>query len=65
MRAAQIGVFSRGGCSSFNTPAVFGSVKKSFDWIKQVVEDEMPGEGYCPMKKKMKKMRTEWEWGNE
>ena len=50
IRAAQIGVFSRGGCFTFNSPSVFGSVKMSFDWIKQVVEDEMGGTGYCPMK---------------
>ena len=53
-QAAQIGVFSRGGCSSFNAPTVFGSVKMSFDWIKQVVENEMGVKGYCPKKN---------EWG--
>ena len=50
IRAAQIGVFSRRGCSSFNAPTVFGSVKMSFDWIKQVVENEMGVKVYCPKK---------------
>jgi len=50
VRATQIGTVSRGhGCAGFNHPAVFGSVKKSYDWIKEVVEKEMKGE-YCPKK---------------
>ena len=51
-RATQIGTVSRGdGCGFFNMPAIFGSVKMSFDWIKEVVEKEMGGKGYCPKKK--------------
>ena len=47
-RAAQIGVVSRGyGCAGFNSPAVFGSVKMSYDWIEKTVKDEMKDEGYC------------------
>ena len=30
----------------FNSPAVFGSVKNSFNWIKKIVETEMK-EGFC------------------
>jgi len=51
MRATQIGTVSRGhGCAGFNSPAVFGSVKMSFDWIKEVVEKEMKKEEFCPKK---------------
>jgi len=51
MRATQIGTVSRGhGCAGFNSPAVFGSVKMSFDWIKEVVENEMKEEEFCPKK---------------
>jgi len=51
MRATQIGTVSRGhGCAGFNSPAVFGSVKMSFDWIKEVVEKEMKKEEFCPQK---------------
>ena len=49
MRATQIGVVSRGrGCAKFNSPAIFGSVKRAYGWIKEVVEKEMGGKGYCP-----------------
>ena len=52
-RATQIGVVSRGaGCAGFNSPAIFGSVKMSFDWIKQVVKKEMSEGGFCPKKEK-------------
>ena len=47
-RAWQIGTVSRGaGCAGFNSPAVFGSVKMSFDWIKKVVEKEMKKKEFC------------------
>jgi len=52
VRATQIGTVSRGdGCADFNAPAIFGSVKKALSWIKEVVEKEMKGKGYCPKKK--------------
>ena len=48
MRAFQIGTISRGiGCASFNSPGIFGSIKKSFSWIKETVENEMKNVGYC------------------
>ena len=51
IRATQIGTVSRGaGCAFFNAPALFPSVKKSFNWIKEVVEKEMKREEYCPKK---------------
>ena len=53
VRATQIGTMSRGAdCAGFNSPAIFGSVKMSFEWIKQVIEEEMEGKGYCQRKKK-------------
>ena len=49
------------GCAAFNSPAIYGSVQvvvgvwghsvtvqASFDWIKEVVEEEMGGEQACP-----------------
>jgi len=49
IKATQIGTVSRGsGCASFNNPAVFGSIKKSFNWIKEVVQQEMKKEDFCP-----------------
>ena len=51
-RATQTGVVSRGkGCAFFNSPAIFGSVKMVFGWIKEIVEKEMDGKGYCPQKR--------------
>jgi len=51
MRATQIATVSRGaGCAFFNAPGLFPSVKKSFNWIKEVVEKEMKKEDYCPKK---------------
>ena len=50
-RATQIATVSRGeGCANFNSPAVMGSVKMVFDWIKEVVEKEMKKEEFCPKK---------------
>ena len=51
VRAWQIGTVSCGhGCAGFNSPAVFGSVKMSYDWIKEVVEKEMKTEEFCSKK---------------
>jgi len=51
VRATQIGTVSRGeGCAYFNAPAIFGSVKKARSWIKETIEKEMGGKGYCPKK---------------
>jgi len=51
IRATQIGTLSRAsGCGDFNSPALFGSVKKSFQWIKEVMEQEMKDGKYCPKK---------------
>ena len=51
MRATQIGVVSRGrGCAKFNSPAIFGSVRKVYKWIKDTVEEEMEKKNYCPPK---------------
>ena len=50
-RAIQIGVVSRGkGCAGFNTPAVYGSVKTIFTWIKETVEKNMKEKKFCPAK---------------
>ena len=52
MKATQIGTVSRGaGCAFFNSPAIFGSVKKALSWIKEVIEKEMGGKEYCPKRK--------------
>jgi len=51
VRATQIGVVSRGrGCAKFNSPAIFGSVRKVYKWIKDTVEEEMEEKNYCPPK---------------
>ena len=51
VRATQIGTVSRGnGCAYFNAPGIFGSVKKARSWIKETIEKEMGGKGYCPKK---------------
>ena len=58
-RATQIGVVSRGrGCAKFNSPAIFGSVKKVYKWIKEVVESEMEEKNYCPKKVEEEKKVT-------
>jgi len=50
-RATQIGTVARGsGCGGFNSPAIFGSVKMSIDWIKETVEKEMKQEDFCSKK---------------
>ena len=52
VRATQIATVSRGdGCADFNSPAIMGSVKMSYDWIKKTIQKEMGGKGYCPKKK--------------
>ena len=44
---------SRGaGCAEFNSPAVYGSVQKAYDWIKKTIAKEMPkGDQACPADK--------------
>jgi len=50
-RATQIGVVTRGlGCAGFNRPAMYGSVKKVFTWIKETVEKNMKEKKFCPAK---------------
>jgi len=52
VRATQIGVVSRGrGCAKFNSPAIFGSVKSVYNWIKKTVEKNMDEKNFCPKKK--------------
>ena len=46
----MIGVVSRGTFCTLNSPAIYGSVKMAFGWIKEIVEKEMDGKGYCPQK---------------
>ena len=47
-----MGVVSRGiGCASFNSPAVYGSVVKAYDWIKDVLTKEAKAGGLCPASK--------------
>ena len=54
VRATQIGTASKGvGCGNFNVPALYGSVKKSFNWIRDTVVKEMGNEGVCSLKKNM------------
>ena len=50
VRATLLGVVSRGiGCAQFNSPAIYGSVSKAFDWIKDTIAKEMPKEDEaCP-----------------
>ena len=50
VRATLLGVATRGvGCGMFNSPAIYGSVSKSFDWIKNTIAKEMPkGDEACP-----------------
>ena len=50
VRATLLGVATRGvGCGMFNSPAIYGSVSKSFDWIKNTIAKEMPKEDEaCP-----------------
>jgi len=56
IRATQIGVVSRGrGCAKLNSPAIFGSVRMIFTWIKETVEKEMDEKDFCPQKKKNEK----------
>ena len=49
MRATQIGILSRGrGCSGFNEPSVFVSVKEMYDWIKAMVAEHKSNDtGLC------------------
>ena len=55
VRATQIGVVSRGrGCAKFNSPAIFGSVRKVYKWIKEIVEKEMEFKIFCPQKQNKK-----------
>ena len=50
IRATLLGVVSRGAkCAEFNSPAVYGSVSKNFDWIKETIGKEMgKDEEACP-----------------
>ena len=50
IRATLLGVVARGaGCAQFNSPAVYGSVSKNFDWIKETIGKEMgKDEEACP-----------------
>ena len=50
VRATLLGVVSRGiGCAQFNSPAIYGSVPKAFDWIKDTIAKEMSKEDEaCP-----------------
>ena len=48
MKARQIGVVSRGqGCASFNVPAIYTSVKETYNWMKETIEKEMKGKEMC------------------
>ena len=51
-RATILGVVSRGiGCASFNSPAIYGSVVKAYDWIKDTLTKESKEGGLCPASK--------------
>ena len=51
-RATLLGVVSRGiGCASFNSPAIYGSVVKAYDWIKETLTKESKAGGLCPASK--------------
>ena len=51
MRATQIGVVSRGkGCSGINDPAIFGSVKKVYKWIRKIVKKHKTDKNLCEAK---------------
>ena len=48
VRATQIGVVSRGkGCAGFNDPAIFGSVKKIYKWIRRTVKKHKTDKNLC------------------
>ena len=48
VRATQIGVVSRGkGCAGFNHPAIFGSVKKIWKWIRKIVKKYKTDKNVC------------------
>ena len=50
VRATLLGVVSRGaGCAQFNSPAVYGSVSKAFEWIKETIAKEMGEDQACPV----------------
>ena len=48
VRATQIGVVSRGkGCAGFNDPAIFGSVKRIYSWIRSIVRKHKSNDNMC------------------
>ena len=48
VRATQIGVVSRGkGCAGFNDPAIFGSVRKIYKWIRKTVKKHKTDKNLC------------------
>lgn len=50
VQATLLGVVSRGaGCAQFNSPAVYGSVSKAFEWIKETIAKEMGEDEACPV----------------
>ena len=63
VRATLLGVVSRGaGCAEFNSPAVYGSVSKAFDWIKETIAKEMPKKDQaCPADKNPAKKGSDYQ----
>ena len=48
VKAVVLGVVARGtGCGNFNSPAIFGSVVKSLDWIQETIINEKSIKSYC------------------
>ena len=48
-RATVLGVESRGVvCAGFNSPGIYGSVVKAYDWIKEVLTKESKEGELCP-----------------
>jgi len=50
VRATLLGVVSRGaGCAQFNSPAIYGSVSRAFEWIKETIATEIGEDQACPV----------------
>ena len=57
----MLGVVSRGaGCAEFNSPAVYGSVSKAFEWIKETIAKEMGEDQACPAD-----LKDKWKKGSD